>query len=271
MHCAAARGGMRAVLREHSKTWLKDVAVLFADHDEDSTIPGLVAFPERPTTEVGKTFLGFPKYRGADRSLWAVEFAVRHYDFEWLIFCNDPRSTNARDDDNYVDLSILYPFLGRLNATVPLFLTSRVGPIEPAPSRLVNEGYPWQVALSYPMRGETPFFVPPMWAYGGAGYVLSKGLAENVIGAEGWRLCRERIVCHNADVRVTKCVHNFGHGVTLTPPNVAIAKAHHVHEAAQVTALWRAEQAHTTATKRSAAKFKHATQPHGTRGRRRAA
>jgi len=253
-------------------------------------------------------------------------------------------------------LSILYPFLGRLNATVPLFLTSRVGPgksiqenclsgdfdaqkhlniscchlmrgvetkacnhvlleqptnavasnldcenrdggrcrgakpvskpvpceplpefehgccpIEPAPSRLVNEGYPWQVALSYPMRGETPFFVPPMWAYGGAGYVLSKGLAENVIGAEGWRLCRERIVCHNADVRVTKCVHNFGHGVTLTPPNVAIAKAHHVHEAAQVTALWRAEQAHTTATKRSAAKFKHATQPHGTRGRRRAA
>lgn len=154
---------------------------------------------------------------------------------------------------------------GRLSADP----RASLGPIEAAPPQLVAEGYPWKISLASPRGpGFTPFYVPPMWAYGGAGYVFSRGLAETVIGADGWRLCRERIVCHNADVRVTKCVHNYGHGVTLTPPGVQVASKHHIHDAALVTAAWRAEQAAypTAAAGAPAEKTRH---QRGRRGRRR--
>ena len=55
---------------------------------------------------------------------------------------------------------------------------------------------------------------PQTWAYGGAGYVLSRGLLRAILERE-WAQCERGMLSDGGDVRVSSCVWTFG-GVGLT-------------------------------------------------------
>ena len=55
---------------------------------------------------------------------------------------------------------------------------------------------------------------PQTWAYGGAGYVLSRGLLRAILERE-WAQCERGMLSDGGDVRVSSCVYTFG-GIGLT-------------------------------------------------------
>jgi hypothetical protein len=74
----------------------------------------------------------------------------------------------------------------------------------------VNYGYPFRIVKHNATY--TPHFAY-MHPYGGAGYVVSRGMIESV-GIKEWRKCMYRIQCANADTRVMTCIFNAGYTLT---------------------------------------------------------
>ena len=46
----------------------------------------------------------------------------------------------------------------------------------------------------------------------GTGYFLSAAMLRTV-GRDAWARCVDRLVCHNADVRIATCVFNAGYAL----------------------------------------------------------
>ena len=49
---------------------------------------------------------------------------------------------------------------------------------------------------------------PGQWPFGGAGYILSRGLLDSLDKA-AWRRCEDTILIHGGDVRIATCVYNL--------------------------------------------------------------
>lgn len=73
----------------------------------------------------------------------------------------------------------------------------------------VSRGYPYRVDGDGAFR---PHFAK-LWPYGGAGYVLSRGLLD-AIPRPHWEHCMYALQCANADHRVMTCVLAAGYSVT---------------------------------------------------------
>ena len=67
------------------------------------------------------------------------------------------------------------------------------------------QGYPFKLDAQ---GAYCPHFAA-MWPYGGASYLISRGMLE-AIGHAAWEQCLYRIQCGNADVRIMQCLFNNG-------------------------------------------------------------
>jgi|MDSY01.1.fsa_nt_gb hypothetical protein len=70
-------------------------------------------------------------------------------------------------------------------------------------------GYPYR---AHPFGPYRPSFLR-MWPYGGAGYVLSRGMLRE-LGRGGLLECINKLQCGNADHRITQCLFNRGFSIT---------------------------------------------------------
>ncbi|KAH8098820.1 Ca2-binding protein [Aureococcus anophagefferens] len=164
--------------------------------------------------DVGAGFLGFPdddgkqgvdftttggKYLGAHRPLLALMFANDTWGgaFDWLAH---------GDDDTRFELSRLGAYLGAR--------ATRRCPSSPFPYRY------------HPTRGRVHYHNLASWAYGGIGYYVSRGLLAEITRHE-WQACADKLVCGNADQRVSTCL--FNHGFQLS--RVAEPRAFAIHGA----------------------------------------
>lgn len=83
-------------------------------------------------------------------------------------------------------------------------------PTSASPPDIRRAGFPYRFD---PTHGTAVHDSISGWAYGGSGYVFSSGLMKH-IGREKWKICAERAICGNSDMRVASCI--FSHGFTLT-------------------------------------------------------
>jgi hypothetical protein len=74
----------------------------------------------------------------------------------------------------------------------------------------IGSGYPYRVVRHNATY--TPHYAS-MHPYGGAGYVVSKGIIE-AMGRASWEKCMYGIQCHNADKRIMTCILNAGYTLT---------------------------------------------------------
>lgn len=93
----------------------------------------------------------------------------------------------------------------------------------PWPSH-IGKGYPYR----YDEKGEDKPHFAYLWPYGGATYVLSRGMLQ-AIGREVWESCMYRIQCNNADQRIMTCVLNQGYSVSLEWKHLGSQTSHHIH------------------------------------------
>lgn len=78
----------------------------------------------------------------------------------------------------------------------------------------------------HPTRGRVHYHNLASWAYGGIGYYVSRGLLAEITRHE-WQACADKLVCGNADQRVSTCL--FNHGFQLS--RVAEPRAFAIHGA----------------------------------------
>jgi hypothetical protein len=83
-------------------------------------------------------------------------------------------------------------------------------------------GFPYRVVKHNATY--TPHYAH-MYPYGGAGYVVSKGMIETM-GRSAWEQCMYRIPCSGGDNRIMTCILN--HGFSLTSFRLSVA--HHLKQ-----------------------------------------
>jgi len=116
--------------------------------------------------------------------------------FEWLII---------GDADSCFNLTEVRSFLSGLSPDVPLYLGQCPGRYAGRCCQALNESCPAQEKV--------------MWAYGGRGYIVSKALFLNLPSGH-LQHCARTINGPGSDLRVCKCFHQAGFGLSEVPPPI---------------------------------------------------
>lgn len=171
--------------------------------------------PDQKHTRTETAWGAENNHAGDNRPLAAIRLANRTLDFEWLL---------VGDADTRYRLSRLQDELRRLLA---LHGGDRL-------ADYLGFHHPpqWECECEDSMRRcrrELPSSTswtapPPAWPYGGAGYMISKALLNDISAAQ-WDECERRLVNWGGDARVAKCIlmhtgtrltHLPGLGTTLS-------------------------------------------------------
>ena len=102
-------------------------------------------------------------------------------------------------------------------------------PCCPVRQRHRDDPFPYRY---HPTRGRVHYHNLASWAYGGIGYYLSRGLLATITRHE-WQACADKLVCGNADQRVSTCIFNHGYQLSsVTEPRAFAIHGAPVLEAA---------------------------------------
>ena len=214
--------GTTAGIDHIRRTWLPaggDVPLVAAG-DYDDERHGIVYVPARNVSpRPSKTkadWLRRPNHAGDPRPLAVARITNRSLknDWDFMFLC---------DMDTRPNLPLLIDAVAHFDASDMLLLGYRdTGDGEcnrangccaagTPPPCLV----PKELAM-YDYYG-TGLHRPPVWAFGGAGYLLSRGLMHQ-ISEEDWMDCENRMHFNGGDVRVSACIYSrTGVGLTILP------------------------------------------------------
>ena len=215
--------GTRAGIDLIRRTWCRagGNVPLVAAGDYDDEMRGIVYVPPSNVSlhplKTKAQWLRRPNHEGDPRSLVVARITNSSFEKDWdFIFIGDmdtrPNLPLLIDAVAHVDASEML-LLGYMEATRGGECYGATGCCAagtPPPCLVPQE------LAAHDYYG-TGLHRPPIWAFGGAGYLLSRGLM-NQISEEGWIDCENRMHFNGGDVRVAACIFSHtGVGLTILP------------------------------------------------------
>lgn len=227
------------IIASAAATWLHGARYV-AIGDRDDAEAGIVSVPVQNFVGASRSFLRRPNHSADNRPLTTVRLANESCPTcDWIAI---------GDADTYWNRVAIETALACLNPRQPWLLGLPRSP-DYAPSRclasngccaLGSGGNCTSVPFSRDYYGRG-LHRPVIWPFGGAGYVLSRGLLDRIARTE-WADCEARIRDSGGDVRVASCIFSkAGVGLTHLPLLLTHLSSHQVPPACPTLSPSRAD------------------------------